>query len=119
MLFTDIIFYPPCPLGGDLGLQKYTKKRKDRCITVQRSLRLLKSSTYLAAGLAVAAFLLSVFFTTFLEEVLLFSVLVVVVVFAGCCFTTGEAKEMLPKRRALARIKLNFFMTFIFFSYYY
>jgi hypothetical protein len=33
---------------------------------------------------------------------------------AGCCFTTGEAKEMPPKRRAPARIKLNFFMTFDF-----
>jgi hypothetical protein len=79
----------------------------------------MKNRVYLAAGLAAAAFLAGAFFIGAFLTAFLTAGLVVVCLAAGACFTTGAAKEILPKRRALARIKLNFFMTFIFFSYYY
>jgi hypothetical protein len=77
---------------------------------------MVRNSPYLADALAGfftggVFFTGEVFFVPFVEAGLTACLLVDE---AGCCFTTGEAKEMPPKRRAPARIKLNFFMTFNF-----
>jgi hypothetical protein len=68
-----------------------------------------------------APFPAGAFFTTLTGAAFVvagFALVVLAAGFAFClatgalasCFATGEAKEMPPKRRALARIKLNFFM---------
>jgi hypothetical protein len=87
--------------------------------------KLLRNKNYLVALLAGVPCFAGAFFNILAGAVFVvagFALVALTAGFAFClatgvfasCFTTGAAKEMPPKRRAPARIKLNFFMILYF-----